>query len=375
MRQGLMIFLGIVPVIILAAVFEGFLTRYTETPDFIRGMFIATSLFFVLWYYVWLPWHKARTTGFPKAEQAKELPPDRHEPLDFRRIKSSGEILSDAFTMLRRHGRSMAFATLGGSALFLTYIYSFSKEAVTSTFVYPRDPWGVLSGTEAFFNDESAPWLYLFQVVMMSLIFVLAFRSVEKEMVVGQDEETAASAHFLEPFSMRRMLLSILPIALVMPCLILFLRAENTAAGWLFSMAAYPFLGLLASVMYFETLNPFAAIARTFRIARWGPMLVLGLLSVNLGMLLFLFLDTPVWEMTIELFRWLVPPKEGAMQLFSALLTTGVAAFFIYLFFLFLAYCGAFQFFAYREISDAKSLREGIGRVGEARQIRGLARE
>jgi hypothetical protein len=104
-------------------------------------------------------------------------------------------------------------------------------------------------------------------------------------------------------------------------------------------------------------------------------MLVLGLLSVNLGMLLFLFLDTPVWEMTIELFRWLVPPKEGAMQLFSALLTTGVAAFFIYLFFLFLAYCGAFQFFAYREISDAKSLREGIGRVGEARQIRGLARE
>lgn len=375
MRQGLVIFLGIVPIIILAAIFEGFLTRYTETPDVIRGLFIATSLFFVLWYFVWLPWHKVRTTGFPRAEHAKELPADRHAPIDFQRIKSSGEILADAFTMLRRHSRSLVVVTLGATLLFLTYLYSFSGQAFTALFTYESDPWGVLSAAAQFFDNESAPVLYLFQVLLLSVVFVTAFRSVEKEMLGQQDESVAASDAYVEAFPVKRVFIAILPIALVMPGMILFLRAENPAIGWLFSMVAFPLLALWAGIIYFETLNPFAAIVRTFQIVRWGPMLVLGLLSVNIGMLLFLFLDTPVWSMTLELFRWLVPPTEGAMAQFSVIVTTGIAAFFLYLFFLFLAYCGAFQLFSYREISDASSLRAGIDKVGVAQQIRGLARE
>lgn len=335
MRQGLVIFLGIVPVVILAAISEGFLTRYTETPDVIRGLFIATSLFFVLWYFVWLPWHKARTTGFPRAERAKELPADRHAPIDFQRIKSSGEILADAFTMLRRHSRSLVVVTLGATMLFLTYLYSFSGQAFTAVFTYESDPWGVLSGAAQFFDNESAPVLYLFQVLLLSVVFVTAFRSVEKEMLGQQDEAVAASDAYVEAFPVKRVFIAILPIALVMPGMILFLRAENPAVGWLFSMVAFPLLALWAGIIYFETLNPFAAIVRTFQIVRWGPMLVLGLLSVNIGMLLFLFLDTPVWSMTLELFRWLVPPTEGAMAQFSVIVTTGIAAFFLYLFFLF----------------------------------------
>lgn len=375
MRQGLIIFLGIVPIIILAAIFEGFLTRYTQTPDVVRGLFIATSLFFVLWYFVWLPWYKARTTGFPKADQAKELPPDRHQPIDFERIKSSGEILSDAFTLLRRHPKGLALATLGGTGVFFAYVFAFAEKSFTELFHYPRDPWGVLSGASGFFDSQTVPGLYFFQVLLLAFVSLIAFRSVEKEMVAAQDEETTDSDAWIEPLSMPRMLLALLPIALSAPGLILFLRAESGGVGWLFSMAAYPFLVLWSAVMYFETSNPLTAIVRAFRMARWGPILVLGLLTVNLGMMLFLFLDTPVWEMTIELFRWMVPPQEGAMVQFSAVVTTGIAAFFIYLFFYFLAYCGAFQFFSYREIADARSLREGISKVGVARQIRGLARE
>ena len=375
MRKGLTIFFGVVPIIILAAIFEGFLTRYTETPDVVRGLFIATSLLFVLWYFVWLPRHKARTTGFPRAELAKELPPDRHEAINFQRIKSSGEVLTDAFTMLRRHSRSLGMASLGATLLFFVYLYSFSEKPVTELFFYSGDIWNALSGASDFFGNESVPFLYIFQVFLLSIVSVAAFRSVEKELINGQDEDTATSDAYVEPISMQRMLLSIVPIALAMPGMILFLRAGNPAIAWLLSMAILPLLALWSSVMYFETLNPFAAIVRTFRMARWGAMLVLGLLAVNLGLLLFLFLDTPVWDMTVELFRWLVPPQEGAMAKFTTIVTTGVAAFFLYFFFLFLAYCGAFQYFSYREIADAKSLREGIQKIGIARQIRGLARE
>ncbi len=375
MRKGLVIFLGIVPIIILAAVFEGFLTRYTETPDVVRGLFIATSLLFVLGYFVWYPWYKAKTTGFLKAEDAKELPPTRYEPIRFDLIKTSGEILADVFTMLRRYARSLLLTIIGTVVLFMVYTYTFSGKALWELFMYDRNILGVLNESVQFFEHDSVPFLYYFQVLLLAVVTVAAFRSVEKEMVAAQDVETLSPDAYVQPFSLGRMMLSILPIALLMPGMALFLCAENPVAGWMFSMAGYPFLALWSAVIYFETLNPLVALARAFRIARWGTLLVLGLLTVNLGLLLFLFLDSPVWSMTQELFRWLVPPTEGAMVQFTGFLTTSIAAFFLYLFFSFLAYCGAFQFFSCREIADAKSLRDGVERVGARRQIRGLARE
>ena len=169
--------------------------------------------------------------------------------------------------------------------------------------------------------------------------------------------------------------LTLLPVLVVMPLQILFIRAGVAGIGWLFSMVAYPFLSLWCATMYFETRNPFLAIARTFRLIRWGPATVLGFLAVNLGMMLFLFLDTPVWAMGLELFSWLVPPVDGAMNKFISTVTTLVAGFLLYLFFYFLAVCGAFQYFSCREIADARSLRRDIEKVGVSRQIRGLARE
>lgn len=375
MRKGLVIFLGIVPVLILAAVFEGFLTRYTETPDVVRALFIATSLFFVLGYFVWLPWYKARTTGFLKAEQSKELPPSRYVPIRFDLVKTSGEILGDVFTMLRRYARALLFGTLAATLLFHAYIFLCSEKSIWEIFSYSPVPLGVLSGSADFFNSDAVSFLYYFQLLLLALVSVLAFRTVEKEMIASQDEETEASDRFVEPFSIGRMMLAIVPVALLMPGMVLFLRAENPAASWLFSMAAYPFLALWSAIIYFETLNPFQAMVRAFYIARWGTILVLGFLTVNLGLLLFLFLDTPIWSMALELFRWMVPPDAGAMQHFMAVVTTSVAAFFLYMFFMFLAYCGAFQFFSCREAADAWSLQAGIERIGKARQIRGLARE
>jgi uncharacterized membrane protein SpoIIM required for sporulation len=375
MRQGLIIFFGIVPIIILAAIFEGFLTRYTQTPDWIRGMFIATSLFFMLWYFVWLPWYKARTTGFPKAELASELPPDKAEPIDFQKIKSSGEILADAFSMVRRYARPFLLAAAGGALLFLSYVYAFSTEPIGALFRFDETIWGVLSGIAAFFDNETADGLYFFQMILLALIATIAFRSVENEMFTGQSESLAADEFFGAPKTISRMLLSVLVIALAMPSMILMLQASNAGLGWLCSMILYPFVSLWCAVMYFEDINPFSALMRAFSLARWGMLLVVGFLTVNLGMLLFLFLDTPVWQMAVDLFRWLVPPKEGAMQLFGTLVTTSVAAFIWYAFFLFWAFTGAFQFFTYREVADAPSLADGIKKVGIARKIRGLARE
>ena len=88
-----------------------------------------------------------------------------------------------------------------------------------------------------------------------------------------------------------------------------------------------------------------------------------------------MFLDLPVWEWALQLFSWVVPQQEGAMQAYLASATTGAAGMLLYFIFLMTMLSGGLQYFSCREIADAASLFEGIEKVGTARQIRGLARE
>lgn len=56
-KKGLKIIVGLVPIFILAAFFEGFITRLTEMPDVLKLAIILGSLAFVIWYFVVYPRH------------------------------------------------------------------------------------------------------------------------------------------------------------------------------------------------------------------------------------------------------------------------------------------------------------------------------
>ena len=79
--------------------------------------------------------------------------------------------------------------------------------------------------------------------------------------------------------------------------------------------------------------------------------------------------------MTLELFSFFVPPAEGAVAAYNTIATTCAAGVLMYFFFLLTVLCGGLQYFSFREVSDAASLREELDLVGQTRKIRGLARE
>lgn len=58
--DGFKIMLGLVPVFLLAAAFEGYVTRLTDMPAALKGLIIGGSLLFVIGYYVIYPWLMAR---------------------------------------------------------------------------------------------------------------------------------------------------------------------------------------------------------------------------------------------------------------------------------------------------------------------------
>ena len=54
-KDGLKLMIGLVPVFIVAAFLEGFITRYSTMPEFISISILASSLCFIIWYFVIYP--------------------------------------------------------------------------------------------------------------------------------------------------------------------------------------------------------------------------------------------------------------------------------------------------------------------------------
>ncbi len=363
-RRGMKIFLGLIPVFILAAFFEGFLTRFTETPDVVRALFILTSLAFVLWYFVFLPKEKAKK-GFENAGKEHELPPDRVHALEFYGIKSSGEIFSDVFTILKRNPKPMITGILAASVIFLISVMQFAPDGVSGTFVFQRQLFGVLTGAEDFFYNAEINFLLPLQLILMSSLAFLAFRTVENEMPEILREPAGKFYRFMTLFS------AVLPAL----GLIVIFQMDANIYEWAALALGFAFLPLWAFILYRETLNPFTAFFRAVQLMRWKIGVWVGFIVANLALISFLFLDSQFFSLVAELLSWNVQTGGENIQHFMTILLTFVASCIVYFSWWMAMLGGAMQYFSYREVQDATSLFEKIENVGKVRQIRGLARE
>lgn len=364
MRRGLKIFIGLIPMFILAAFFEGFLTRFTETPDVVRLFFILSSLGFVLWYFVWLPWHKSRT-GFRDVETNKDLPPTRTETISFTTIKGEGEMFADAFALLLHHGRAGFGSLAAASALFVGLAIVSGMFGQSVVFEFPDYPTGTLSGWWDAIGRKRVPAMFWGQALLFWGLFGAGLYMVRREM--PEVFRTQWGGRFWGPHLLTTAAVSLGGVW----CL------EALDSGlllWLLGIGIFPFLGLWMATAYFEN-SAWHSLPRTLRLMRWGQGFVLGFLTINFALLLFLFLDSELWRILLQFFSWLVPPEGAAMQRFVMYATAFAASFAAHLIWLLLVLTGMLQYFSYREIADAVHLREGITSVGKARQIRGLARE
>lgn len=63
--HGMKIIMGIAPIVVLAAIFESFVTRHTEMPLWLSISILAGSLLFIIWYVVIYPIVLSRTLKTP----------------------------------------------------------------------------------------------------------------------------------------------------------------------------------------------------------------------------------------------------------------------------------------------------------------------
>lgn len=364
MRRGIKIFIGLIPVFALAAFFEGFLTRLTDTPDIIRGLFILLSLGLVLWYFVWLPRHKAKL-GFKRAAIDKELPADRQHPIQFSEIKSAGEILSDIFSAISAQPRKVLFPILAATACFAIVAFYGSEQEWKDRFLFESAYFGVAKGTADFFGKSDQWGLFLVQLGICTALGMAAFRSLNVLMPTNLQRN----------MDWKSTLGSALWMAVPTATFLLIYSTRMEGAAWLLIMLFFPFLAIWSFVLYWEKRDAFTGFLRAFNLFKWGNGAILGFLVSSLGIMLFLFFDTQVFQIILEFFSWNIQPESTDIQLYSTVVLTLLAAGVLYFVFWIFLLGGAFTYFSAREIEDATALREAIEEVGAGKQIRGLAKE
>jgi uncharacterized membrane protein SpoIIM required for sporulation len=371
MRRGMKIFVGIVPVIIIAAFFEGFLTRFTEVPDVLRGLFIVTSLAFVLGYYVVLPRLMANRGRFSDFGKDADLPPDGINPVRFTTIKTTGEIISDSFVIVKKN-LQWTFTAVFTSAFAFT-VYTLFQSSPPADFVHLDDIVGrtlTVAGLSSYIGTDYTQWTRWVALGLFLLVTFVGFRMTEQEM-----------PQVNKPTILNKILQG---LALVLPIMLMFwIMGLELPIWWAFFLRIIlPFVVMpivlsvywIAAIRYGSS-NPFVGLWTGLQSLRYLTGYLVCLLVIGLMALLLLFMKSEFWSMFLKFFSWAVPPGEKNVAKFATTITTFTTCIILYFTWLMLVISGILQFFSHREITEATHLHQQIETVGTLRQIRGIPKE
>ncbi len=157
-QRATKIFFSVLPITIVAAIIESFLTRYTKAPDALRLALILVSLFFILGYYVYLPWLKKRN-GTLRILEAEKVLKENFLPFEFYNIKKVSEIILDTFRLFRKYS-GVFFTIVFWYTIIITAVgLTLNKKYLLEDIYYTE--WS-FSNLEHYFVANSQNWFTFF---------------------------------------------------------------------------------------------------------------------------------------------------------------------------------------------------------------------
>ena len=362
-RRGVKIMIGIAPIIITAGFIEGYLTRHTDTPDFVRGLFILACLIFVLTYFVWYPYIKSRR-GFQTIIQDNRTLPDRVEQIDFTTIKSPGEVFADVFVFFRKHAGSFIFISFICSAVYCAAAFLLSNYKPSELFYFPSQLFGTLSVMKQFFTNDKQLYLYYIH----SLLFaVLILRSTPK--IIRESNSDWK-------YTWRESVITATKVLFCIGLLMLITQLDSYYA-LTFAVCLLPLVLIWAHIAQEERANLLKNTNRLFFLLGQSLGRTLSLLAILLlvGLLFFAITDSVLLWFYLDLISWLVNVSEDNMSELSVVVLTFVTMFFTNLIFCLFVVGFGLLYYTLKEIKEAHHLRRQVQNITLAKRIRGLEQE
>lgn len=362
-RRGLKIAVGLMPIFIIAGAIEGFITRLTDVPDFVRLLFILSSLAFVIGYFVILPIITNRRTKRQLDAGIEELHPNESIQIDTTSIKTVGQIFSDTFIILRKNGRSLLAISALSAVLYC--LLTLALGSGPPTFIFEDKPLaGAIVASGQLFINDAISFLPIIHILVIGMIALLTLNIVNKELKVDLPKD--AKGRFALLF--KTFLIAGVPalaflvghwaiiffIFFTMPLLILWFYQSSLSGQSIFKD-----LSLTNSLMS-------SGYAQGLNLVFFLFLLTLLFISIAGSALSYFTIDMLSWNLPIS-----VSMKEEVITM-------------LYIYFLAFAFCFCFSLFvigggllhySLHELYSARSLVDSIGKMGKQQKIRGLLKE
>ncbi|HEX2934657.1 MAG TPA: stage II sporulation protein M [Bacteroidales bacterium] len=356
--RGLKIFLGITPVIIMAAFIEGFLTRHTELPPPVRIIVIAISLMFVLFYFVWYPWFLSKR--YPHMSYTKERSGYTNGwKLDFSRILSAEEIL----------GYTFRFVT--GNFLWVVLIV-----AIISGFhavgVVLKDVWDanylldyLNHSLLSFFYSENASFHFLLGLVSLSFL---------------QCTICLKNRRLLQALGPKVKLVALLKL-IISSLIASFAVLIPFGLGFFWGVVSLVFLSPFVFLALFHAFATqsfvFTSLPGAFKVMNksWGKLYWNSIKIFVFITILFILFNTPfVWQYIENIYQNFnfSPAAKYIVDLF---VFTFIVVLLLSIFFIFQMTTSVYSYFAFRETVFAENLMDRIQKFGERRVMFGFEKE
>lgn len=367
-RKGLKIMAGIVPVLILAALIESFITRFTEIPDIIRFLFIAVSFVFVMGYFVWYPMAKARK-GFVRPFEEEHLPPQQVLNISLKPVKGNGEIFRETFLVYKSFfGKIFPWAFVG-SILYSVMMWMAKPNEIWNGLFY--DGWYSWRLTD-FFNYNLTTWLIFPNVLLFSIIISITLFSFKTSLTNNSLLAVKSGFKQLQQF-LKIHYLKILVVSVFINTLFL-IPGE---AGWLLVFSILPFFLIWIAVSVINEAGLIISLRNTFNLTSrlfwkfFGSYLILMVLSF----IFFLLLNSPILWLYFEVLKWniidtMIDPYTIYMLFVCLIMILGLL-----LTLPILLIGSAIQYYNLREIREAHFLLHDIKQVHHIKSVRGLEME
>ncbi len=364
-RKGLKIMVGTIPIFVLAGLFEAYLTRYTETPDWVRASFIVICLLFVATYFVWLPRRLGKVLPpegvLPEPLRTTVPPPDINRST----IKTAGQLFQEVFIFFQQHQRSLLRLNIGVALAYCLILFLGSSGSPSDTLRFPGYLFGVFNSLEQFFRPAEFPEFPFFLLVVLAFLNTyLSFMLLPSEKITapGQQVRLWAGRSVKGLYGAAALLLIILTRAWYTKLLLVFFFPALIL--WFYTMIATP-------------CTPLRAIGKTLLLLQqgFGRVMSLSLSIILMGMLALLFTEATLMQFVLDWLTWIIDAPPNRYAEITIVLRTFIAIFILSFTFIILFVGMALSYYSLKEVAGADNLKAAIAKLGQHRHIRGLEKE
>lgn len=356
--RGLKLFIGIVPLIVLAALIESFITRYTEVHELLKGGIILTSLAFVAIYFIWYPRKKSREEGARMLEEVELSTKQKLQTKLDGVIRNNSEIFRDTFLLYRMNFLKIFKYAVGFTTLYMVAIYFILSEDLIFQINFEDGTYQ--QGLGLVFDYERFPFLGLIHTLLFSVVIHLAFWILIRtyRLEVNTRFKTVLKKHYYKSFLLALAYNLFFYLPLVFPGGLLFFL-------YLFAFTfLFPVLitAIFITIKEKKDLLPAVQRARHLIVSKFWKLQGLLLLFSILGFVFYLFLNSPMslHHFYSEVVQWNLSLEGETLQYLISIFNTFASMVFLQVTFPLFIIVISLLYYSLAETMDATHLKQQI---------------